>query len=50
MQTPYNMICYSGKPRLRTAVEMLRTTQDIEKQLQEVKRMRKLGRIKAESE
>jgi len=34
--TPYNMICYSGKPRLRTAVEMLRTTQDIEKQLQEV--------------
>ncbi|CAL9230483.1 unnamed protein product [Arabidopsis halleri] len=34
--TLYNMICYSGKPRLRTAVEMLRTTQEIEKQLQEV--------------
>ncbi|XP_023643809.1 caffeoylshikimate esterase isoform X1 [Capsella rubella] len=34
--TPYNVICYSGKPRLRSAVEMLRTTQEIEKQLQKV--------------
>ncbi|XP_024011914.1 caffeoylshikimate esterase isoform X2 [Eutrema salsugineum] len=34
--TPYNIICYSDKPRLRTAVEMLRTTQEIERQLQQV--------------
>ncbi|KAL0874307.1 hypothetical protein Bca101_024012 [Brassica carinata] len=34
--TQYNVICYHGKPRLRTAVEMLRTTQEIEKQLQKV--------------
>ncbi|KAJ0243614.1 Alpha/beta-Hydrolases superfamily protein [Hirschfeldia incana] len=34
--TPYNVICYSGKPRLRTAVEMLRTTQEIEQQLEKV--------------
>ncbi|XP_019090651.1 PREDICTED: caffeoylshikimate esterase isoform X2 [Camelina sativa] len=34
--TPYNVICYSGKPRLRTAVEMFHTTQEIEKQLQKV--------------
>ncbi|CAN6864716.1 unnamed protein product [Brassica oleracea] len=30
---PYNVICYCDKPRLRTAVEMLRTTQEIEQQL-----------------
>ncbi|KAL0681121.1 hypothetical protein Bca4012_047968 [Brassica carinata] len=34
--TQYNVICYSGKPRLRTAVEMLRTTQEIEQQLEKV--------------
>ncbi|CAF2136180.1 unnamed protein product [Brassica napus] len=34
--TQYNVICYSGKPRLRTAVEMLRTTQEIEQQLGKV--------------
>ncbi|CAN8300105.1 unnamed protein product [Cochlearia groenlandica] len=34
--TPYNIICYSGKPRLRTAVEMLRATQEIEQKLQKV--------------
>ncbi|XP_018445351.1 caffeoylshikimate esterase [Raphanus sativus] len=34
--TPYNVVCYSGKPRLRTAVEMLRTTQEIEQQLHKV--------------
>ena len=36
LQTQYNVICYSGKPRLRTAVEMLRTTQEIEQQLEKV--------------
>ncbi|KAF8053773.1 hypothetical protein N665_1375s0011 [Sinapis alba] len=34
--TQYNVICYHGKPRLRTAVEMLRTTQEIEQQLEKV--------------
>ncbi|CDY26499.1 BnaC09g41690D [Brassica napus] len=33
---PYNVICYCDKPRLRTAVEMLRTTQEIEQQLHKV--------------
>ncbi|WOK92450.1 caffeoylshikimate esterase isoform X1 [Canna indica] len=35
-QTKYNVISYKGKPRLRTAVEMLRTTEEIEKRLHEV--------------
>ncbi|KAJ0232601.1 Alpha/beta-Hydrolases superfamily protein [Hirschfeldia incana] len=34
--TQYNVICYHGKPRLRSAVEMLRTTQEIEQQLEKV--------------
>lgn len=36
MQTSYNVIAYKDKPRLRTALEMLRTTQELENQLQEV--------------
>ncbi|GLJ09217.1 hypothetical protein SUGI_0104050 [Cryptomeria japonica] len=32
----YNVIAYKGKPRLRTAVQMLRTTQEIEKRMHEV--------------
>ncbi|KAL0920982.1 hypothetical protein M5K25_008005 [Dendrobium thyrsiflorum] len=35
-QTSYNVIGYRGKPRLRTAVEMLQTTQEIERRLAEV--------------
>jgi acylglycerol lipase len=37
MQTSYNVIAYKDKPRLRTALEMLRTTQEIESRLQEVR-------------
>ncbi|CAN1784682.1 Caffeoylshikimate esterase [Linum perenne] len=33
----YNVIAYSQKPRLRTALEMLRTTQEIEQRLEEVR-------------
>ncbi|KAG6741978.1 hypothetical protein POTOM_055259 [Populus tomentosa] len=32
----YNVIAYKDKPRLKTAVEMLRTTQEIERRLEEV--------------
>ncbi|RVW32370.1 Caffeoylshikimate esterase [Vitis vinifera] len=32
----YNVIAYKDKPRLRTAVELLRTTQEIERRLKEV--------------
>ncbi|KAG6394378.1 hypothetical protein SASPL_144962 [Salvia splendens] len=35
-QTAYNVVAYKHKPRLRTAVELLRTTQDIEQQLEKV--------------
>lgn len=35
-QTSYNVIAYKDKPRLRTALEMLRTTQEIESRLEEV--------------
>ncbi|VAI19595.1 unnamed protein product [Triticum turgidum subsp. durum] len=35
-QCSYNVIAYKDKPRLRTALEMLRTTQEIESRLQEV--------------
>ncbi|KAJ7971222.1 caffeoylshikimate esterase [Quillaja saponaria] len=34
--TAYNVIAYKDKPRLRTAVEMLRTTQEIERRLNEI--------------
>ncbi|KAG7033253.1 Caffeoylshikimate esterase [Cucurbita argyrosperma subsp. argyrosperma] len=34
--TAYNVIAYKHKPRLQTAVEMLRTTQEIERRLKEV--------------
>ncbi|OMP04752.1 Alpha/beta hydrolase-1 [Corchorus olitorius] len=34
--TPYNVICYKDKPRLRTALEMLRTTNEIEHNLEKV--------------
>jgi len=36
MQTAYNIIAYKDKPRLRTAVEMLKTTQEIEHRLEDV--------------
>ncbi|XP_022772067.1 caffeoylshikimate esterase-like isoform X2 [Durio zibethinus] len=32
--TPYNVIAYKDKPRLRTALEMLRTTDEIEQNLE----------------
>ncbi|XP_057784133.1 caffeoylshikimate esterase-like isoform X2 [Salvia miltiorrhiza] len=35
-QTAYNVVAYKHKPRLRTAVELLRTTQAIEQQLEKV--------------
>lgn len=35
-QCSYNVIAYKDKPRLRTALEMLRTTQEIESRLEEV--------------
>ncbi|KAK2366247.1 acylglycerol lipase [Trifolium repens] len=35
-QTEYNVISYKDKPRLRTAVELLRTTQEIEQKLEYV--------------
>ncbi|KAG9448937.1 hypothetical protein H6P81_008902 [Aristolochia fimbriata] len=34
--TKYNVVAYKSKPRLRTAVELLRTTQEIESRLEEV--------------
>ncbi|KAG5527858.1 hypothetical protein RHGRI_028704 [Rhododendron griersonianum] len=34
--TAYNVIAYNDKPRLRTALELLRTTQEIERRLEEV--------------
>lgn len=36
MQAAYNIIAYKHKPRLKTAVELLNTTQEIEKQLDKV--------------
>ncbi|KAL0462025.1 UNVERIFIED_CONTAM: Caffeoylshikimate esterase [Sesamum latifolium] len=35
-QTAYNVIAYKHKPRLRTALELLRTTKEIEQQLEKV--------------
>uniref|UniRef100_A0A3Q7EZ45 Serine aminopeptidase S33 domain-containing protein n=1 Tax=Solanum lycopersicum TaxID=4081 RepID=A0A3Q7EZ45_SOLLC len=35
-QAAYNVIAYKHKPRLQTAVELLNTTQDLEKQLDKV--------------
>lgn len=35
-QCSYNVIAYKDKPRLRTALEMLRTTQELERRLEEV--------------
>lgn len=34
--TAYNVICYKDRPRLRTAVELLWTTQEIEQKLEKV--------------
>lgn len=34
--TAYNVIAYKDKPRLRTALELLKTTQEIERRLEEV--------------
>jgi len=36
MQCSFNVIAYKDKPRLRTALEMLKTTQEIERRLEEV--------------
>lgn len=36
IQTAYNVIAYKDKPRLRTALEMLKTTSEIERRLGEV--------------
>lgn len=36
MQAAYNVIAYKDNPRLGTALELLRTTQEIENELQEV--------------
>lgn len=36
LQTSFNVIVYKDRPRLRTAVELLRTTQEIEGKLEEV--------------
>lgn len=36
MQATYNVIAYKDKPRLGTALELLRTTQEIENELEEV--------------
>ncbi|KAL9158473.1 hypothetical protein ABFS82_08G071300 [Erythranthe guttata] len=35
-QTAYNVVAYKHKPRLRTALELLKTTQEIEQQLDKV--------------
>lgn len=37
-QASYNVICYNDQTRLRTAVELLNATKDIESQLHEVSR------------
>jgi len=37
LQTAYNVIAYKDKPRLQSAVELLRTTQEIERRLKEVR-------------
>lgn len=34
MQTKYNVIAYKDKPRLRTALELLKTTEGIESRLE----------------
>lgn len=36
LQAVYNVIAYRDRPRLQTAVELLRTTQEIEYRLKEV--------------
>lgn len=36
MQTSYNVIAYRDKPRLQTALELLKTTQEIEHELEKV--------------
>lgn len=36
-QRAFNVVSYNDKPRLRTAAELLRVTQDIESGLQEVR-------------
>lgn len=36
MQAAYNVIAYKDKPRLGTALELLRTTKEIEQQLEKV--------------
>ena len=35
-QTAYNVVAYKDKPRLKSAVEMLKTTEEIERRLKEV--------------
>lgn len=36
VQAAYNVICYTDKPRVGTALELLQTTKQLENQLQEV--------------
>ena len=36
MQTAYNIVSYKHKPRLGTALELLRTTNEIEQNLEKV--------------
>lgn len=36
LQTAYNVVAYKDKPRLKSAVEMLKTTEEIEQRLKEV--------------
>lgn len=45
MQAVYNVIAYKDKPRLRTALEMLRATQEIEHRLQDVSQFSQLSFI-----
>ena len=36
LQAVYNVICYDDNPRLRTGMELLRTTKEIESQVHKV--------------
>lgn len=36
LQTAYNVVSYKGNPRLQTAVQLLKTTEEIEQQLEKV--------------
>lgn len=36
LQAPYNVLLYKDKPRLGTALELLKATQELEQRLEEV--------------